>query len=94
MKKLRQPTVSSQAEFEEEVNILVKLNHPNIVKLVGYCYETQHLLMSHEGKSVFAEETQTLFCLECLPNESLGKYISGMIFYCGTTIVSLLLIFP
>ncbi|XP_037457454.1 uncharacterized protein LOC119328581 isoform X3 [Triticum dicoccoides] len=76
VKKLRQPTASSQAEFEEEVNILVKLNHPNIVKLVGYCYETQHLLMSHEGKSVFAEETQTLFCLECLPNGSLDKYIS------------------
>uniref|UniRef100_A0ACD5WHQ9 Uncharacterized protein n=1 Tax=Avena sativa TaxID=4498 RepID=A0ACD5WHQ9_AVESA len=77
VKKLVQSMSSSQEQFENEVTILMKLKHPNIVQLLGYCYETQHLRNIHKGKSIFAENTECLLCLECLPKGSLEKYISG-----------------
>jgi serine/threonine protein kinase len=78
VKKLVQSISGCQDQFENEVNLLMKLKHPNIVQLVSYCYETQHLHNHYEGKSIFAENTQCLLCLEYLPNGSLEKYITGM----------------
>ncbi|XP_037444561.1 putative receptor-like protein kinase At4g00960 isoform X2 [Triticum dicoccoides] len=76
VKKLVQSMSSSQEQFENEVNLLMKLKHTNIVQLLGYCYETQHLRKLHEGKFIFAWNTECLLCLECLPKGSLDKYIS------------------
>ncbi|XP_037470780.1 putative receptor-like protein kinase At4g00960, partial [Triticum dicoccoides] len=77
VKKLLQAKPISLRQFENEVNLLMNLKHPNIVRLVGYCYETQHLPMLHEGKIFFDWITESLLCLECLPNGSLYKHISG-----------------
>nr|XP_051177033.1 pollen receptor-like kinase 1 [Lolium perenne] len=76
VKKLVQSISGSQKPFENEINLLMKLKHPNIVQLVSYCYETQHLHNNYEGKLIFAENTQCLLCLEYLPNGSLEKYIT------------------
>ncbi|KAF7105395.1 hypothetical protein CFC21_106208 [Triticum aestivum] len=76
VKKLVMGMPTSEKQFENEVNLLMKLEHPNIVQLVGYCYETVRLHTPHEGEFVFAENTESLLCLECLPNGSLDKYIS------------------
>ncbi|XP_037419120.1 probable L-type lectin-domain containing receptor kinase V.3 [Triticum dicoccoides] len=76
VKKLVQSMSSSQEQFENEVNLLMKVKHPNIVQLVGYCYETQHLRNHHEGKFIFAGSTECLLSLEFLPKGSLDKYIS------------------
>uniref|UniRef100_A0ACD5YMH4 Uncharacterized protein n=1 Tax=Avena sativa TaxID=4498 RepID=A0ACD5YMH4_AVESA len=76
VKKILQAIPTSQTQFENEINLLIKLKHHNIVRLIGYCYETQHLHTPYEGKSVFAWNTQSLLCLECLPNGGLDKYIS------------------
>jgi hypothetical protein len=70
----------------------MKLKHPNIVQLVGYCYETQHVYNNHEGNSIFAWNTQCLLCLECLPKGSLDKYISGMTLIYKIALLSLLFI--
>ncbi|XBI86487.1 hypothetical protein VPH35_094432 [Triticum aestivum] len=80
VKKLAQSMSNSLEQFENEINLLMKLKHPNIVQLVGYCYETQHLRNYHEGKFIFAWNTECLLCLEFLPKGSLDKYISGMPF--------------
>ncbi|CAL5039062.1 unnamed protein product [Urochloa decumbens] len=62
--------------FENEVYHLTRLNHENIIRIVGYCYEIQHILIEHNGKYCFAEVPQRLLCLELLPKGSLEKQIS------------------
>ncbi|KAM0928615.1 hypothetical protein ACQ4PT_002585 [Festuca glaucescens] len=76
VKKLVQPTSIACNQFENEVNFLMKLKHPNIVRLIGYCYEMQNVRTLHEGKFVFVWSTESLLCLECLPMGSLDRYIS------------------
>ncbi|XP_051177032.2 G-type lectin S-receptor-like serine/threonine-protein kinase SRK isoform X2 [Lolium perenne] len=76
VKKLVQPTSISSNQFENEVNFLMKLKHPNIVRLLGYCYEMQNVRTLHEGKFIFVWSTESLLCLECLPMGSLDRYIS------------------
>ncbi|KAF7026621.1 hypothetical protein CFC21_038726 [Triticum aestivum] len=66
----------SQEHFENEVNLVMRLEHPNIVRLVGYCYEIEHVRVPHERKFVFDRKTERLLCMEFLPNGSLDKYIS------------------
>ncbi|WVZ78713.1 hypothetical protein U9M48_026376, partial [Paspalum notatum var. saurae] len=66
-----------EKQFENEVYHLMKLRHPNIVRFVGYCYETRNGCVQFKGKYVFAEKQQhRLLCLEYLPNGSLDRYIS------------------
>ncbi|KAL6602883.1 hypothetical protein ACP70R_043244 [Stipagrostis hirtigluma subsp. patula] len=63
-------------QFENEVYHLMRLKHENIVRFVGYCFETQNIYVEHEGKNLFAEKQHRLLCLEFLPNGSLDKYVS------------------
>ncbi|KAL6596992.1 hypothetical protein ACP70R_047126 [Stipagrostis hirtigluma subsp. patula] len=63
-------------QFQNEICHLMKLKHPNIVQLVGYCSETESTLVQHDGKYVLAEKSERLICLEYLPNGSLHKYLS------------------
>ena len=45
-------------QFIREFKNLMMLKHPNIVRLVGYCYETQRQHADFEGTIVFAETTK------------------------------------
>ncbi|KAK1682686.1 hypothetical protein QYE76_043534 [Lolium multiflorum] len=65
-----------QKQFESEVYHLMMLNHTNIVRCVGYCYEIKNECLEYNGKYVFAEMAERLLCLEYLPNGSLDRYIS------------------
>ncbi|CAL5053403.1 unnamed protein product [Urochloa decumbens] len=62
--------------FENEVYHLTRLKHENIIRILGYCYEIQHVLIEHNGKYCFAEVPQRLLCLELMPKGSLEKQIS------------------
>ncbi|KAL6846934.1 hypothetical protein ACP4OV_022787 [Aristida adscensionis] len=64
-------------QFENEICHLMKLRHPNIVQLVGYCSETKNLLVPYNGKYVYAEKSERLLCLEYMPKGSLREHISG-----------------
>ena len=67
-----------ERQFENEVYHLMRLKHPNIVRFLGYCYETRNECVEHDGKYIFAEMQQKLICLEYLPNGSLDRHLSGM----------------
>jgi pyruvate dehydrogenase phosphatase len=64
-------------KFQREFENLMRLEHHNIVKLVGYCYETQHEAMEFMGKTIFSEITHKALCFEYMQNGSLQKHISG-----------------
>ncbi|CAN6334791.1 unnamed protein product [Urochloa humidicola] len=76
VKKLAYIPGVKDRQFENEVYHLMILKHPNIVRFLGYCFETRHMCIEHEGKLCFAEMTERLLCLEYLPNGSLRDHIS------------------
>ncbi|VAH13136.1 unnamed protein product [Triticum turgidum subsp. durum] len=63
-------------QFQREFENLMRLDHHNIVRLVGYCYETQHQPMQYMGKTIFAEKTYRALCFEYMQNGSLQNHIS------------------
>ncbi|XP_047043160.1 receptor like protein kinase S.2-like [Lolium rigidum] len=63
-------------EFNREFQNLMRLEHHNVVRLVSYCYDTQHKARLHEGKTIFVEEIHRALCFEFMGNGSLAKYIT------------------
>ncbi|KAF7082429.1 hypothetical protein CFC21_086301 [Triticum aestivum] len=52
------------------------VQHENIVRLLGYCYETRNKIAEYNGKLVFAGYDERLLCLEYLQSGSLEDHIS------------------
>ncbi|KAE9447440.1 hypothetical protein C3L33_20664, partial [Rhododendron williamsianum] len=48
VKKLNSESMQGLEEWQSEVNFLGRLSHPNLVKLVGYCWEDKELLLVYE----------------------------------------------
>ncbi|XP_024025794.1 probable serine/threonine-protein kinase PIX13 [Morus notabilis] len=48
IKKLNSESVQGFQEWQSEVNFLGRLSHPNLVKLLGYCWEDKELLLVYE----------------------------------------------
>ncbi|QCE03931.1 interleukin-1 receptor-associated kinase 4 [Vigna unguiculata] len=48
VKKLNQEGFQGHKEWLAEINYLGQLQHPNLVKLIGYCLEDQHRLLVYE----------------------------------------------
>jgi serine/threonine protein kinase len=67
-------------QFKHEFDNLMMLNHKNIVRLVGYCYETRRQHMEFQGKPIFAETTCRALCFEYMPRGSLQMQLCGMMF--------------
>uniref|UniRef100_A0ACD5TBE7 Uncharacterized protein n=1 Tax=Avena sativa TaxID=4498 RepID=A0ACD5TBE7_AVESA len=63
--------------FQREFENLMMLDHHNIVRLVGYCYETQHQAMQYKGRTIFAERIYRALCFEYMQNGSLQNHLSG-----------------
>ena len=72
----RYPLVDARC-FRTEVESFHRVQHENIVQLVGYCEQTEYIVVEHNGKHVMAEKTDWALCFEYLQNGSLGRYISG-----------------
>uniref|UniRef100_A0ACD5XWB9 Uncharacterized protein n=1 Tax=Avena sativa TaxID=4498 RepID=A0ACD5XWB9_AVESA len=65
-----------EKEFNREVECLMKVNHTNIVRCLGYCAETRAVAAKFDGKFVMADVEQRLLCFEYLPNGNLHDYIT------------------
>ncbi|XP_047051552.1 putative disease resistance protein RGA1 [Lolium rigidum] len=78
VKKLiyKPPDHDSKKQFHNECTNLMRVQHHNIVRLVGYCYETYHQLVEYGGNYVFAEQNKRALCFEYLEGGSLDKHIS------------------
>ncbi|PKU60780.1 probable serine/threonine-protein kinase PIX13 [Dendrobium catenatum] len=48
VKKLNSTSMQGYEEWQSEVNFLGRLSHPNLVKLLGYCWEDRELLLVYE----------------------------------------------
>uniref|UniRef100_A0A7N0V354 non-specific serine/threonine protein kinase n=1 Tax=Kalanchoe fedtschenkoi TaxID=63787 RepID=A0A7N0V354_KALFE len=48
VKRLNQEGMQGHKEWLAEINYLGQLDHPNLVKLVGYCLEDEHRLLAYE----------------------------------------------
>ncbi|KAG8372991.1 hypothetical protein BUALT_Bualt12G0124600 [Buddleja alternifolia] len=48
VKKLNSESLQGLKEWQSEVNFLGRLSHPNLVKLLGYCWEDKELLLVYE----------------------------------------------
>ncbi|XP_010918257.1 probable serine/threonine-protein kinase PIX13 [Elaeis guineensis] len=48
VKKLNPESMQGLEEWQSEVNFLGRLSHPNLVRLLGYCWEDKELLLVYE----------------------------------------------
>ncbi|KAF8751322.1 hypothetical protein HU200_012203 [Digitaria exilis] len=65
-----------EKQFIKEVQCLMKVRHKNIVRLLGYCADTQGLMINFEGKSVMADVRNRALCFEYVSNGSLDNFIT------------------
>jgi coatomer subunit beta' len=64
-------------QFQNEFEILTRLEHPNIVRLVGFCNEAKEEVLEYNGKPTVCQRMHRALCLEYMPNGSLGKLLTG-----------------
>lgn len=79
VKKLFERFEILDKNFESEVACLIGVKHKNTSRFLGYCSETQLVIMPYDGKLVCAEERQRLLCFEYLRKGCLAGYLSGRI---------------
>lgn len=63
-------------QFKNECTNLMRLQHQNIIRLVGYCYEIAHKVMEYNGQYVYAGAEERALCFEYLQGGSLDKHLS------------------
>lgn len=78
VKKLSQMPEMPENKFNQEVDSLIRVKHKNIVRFLGYCFDTKGIVVKFKGGNAIAEDRQRLLCFEFLQKGSLDKYITGM----------------
>jgi interleukin-1 receptor-associated kinase 1 len=80
VKKLHQLQGLDDKDFQNEYLNLVKLSeHPNVIRLIGYCHDTHGMFVKHNGELIFARQLERLLCFEYMERGDLSNYITGMI---------------
>ncbi|RLN09513.1 hypothetical protein C2845_PM11G18150 [Panicum miliaceum] len=81
VKRLGQLQGLDDTAFDNEFRNLFKIRHPNIVRLIGYCHESQRKFIPHEGKLVTAIEMERVLCFEYVEGGNLQDHLSAEL--CG-----------
>ncbi|CAD6248339.1 unnamed protein product [Miscanthus lutarioriparius] len=66
VKKLNSESMQGYEEWQSEINFQGRLSHPNLVKLLGYCWEDKELLLVYEFMAKGSLENH-LFRRGCAP---------------------------
>jgi interleukin-1 receptor-associated kinase 1/coatomer subunit beta' len=66
-----------EEEFMKEFENLRRLNHPNVVHLLGYCYEIKRECVEYEGRYVLADNIYRALCFDYMHNGSLQGHLDG-----------------
>ncbi|VAI68385.1 unnamed protein product [Triticum turgidum subsp. durum] len=79
VKKLhhRQMLFITDKQFKNEVINLMRVEHENIVRLVGYCHHTSQIFVEYEGKHVSASVLERAICFEYMQGGSLDDQLSA-----------------
>lgn len=77
VKKLSPTLTFDGQQFMQEFDNLMRVRHPNIVRLVGYCYETKRKHIEINGAYKLASIEERALCFEYLKHGSLDKHLSG-----------------
>lgn len=75
VKKLNSHAASGR-DFDEFINHM-NIRHPNIIQLIGYCFDVDKVVWVHDGKRLLADLEKKALCLEYIQGGSLDRYISG-----------------
>jgi len=76
LKKLHHIPGLDDTQFRNEFNHLMRAQHPNITRLVGYCYNLGHQRIKYGGEYIFAHVEERVLCFEYLQGGSLDKHIT------------------
>uniref|UniRef100_M8CP61 Cysteine-rich receptor-like protein kinase 29 n=1 Tax=Aegilops tauschii TaxID=37682 RepID=M8CP61_AEGTA len=76
LKKLHHIPGLDDAQFRNEFNHLMRVQHPNITRLVGYCYNLGHQRIKCDDEYIFAHVEERVLCFEYLQGGSLDRHIS------------------
>ncbi|CAL4981043.1 unnamed protein product [Urochloa decumbens] len=72
----QQPGLDNDKQFQNECTNLMRAQHKNIVRLVGYCYEIRHELVEHNGGHILAGVEEKILCFEYMQGRSLENHLS------------------
>jgi len=63
-------------QFKCEVQSLLKIRHPNIVRFLGFCSNAHHVTQSEGSDNILVLKRERLLCLEYFRHGSLDKHIT------------------
>lgn len=88
VKKLLNAKTMDDRMFHQEVTAMIRVNHQNVVRFLGYCSHMEQKAMKIQGKYILVEERERLLCFEFMSKGSLADYVTGMkwINLLGTTV--------
>ncbi|CAN6363653.1 unnamed protein product [Urochloa humidicola] len=70
-------SVNDESRLYDEINIVLELEHKNIVRPLGYCHEIKMVLVKHDGKYCQSRCGEFCFIEEYMPNGSMNDIING-----------------
>nr|QXO36665.1 cysteine-rich receptor-like kinase [Triticum aestivum] len=69
------PGLNDEA-FDNEFRNLKKVQHKNVIRMIGYCYEISHRDVEYQGQLVWAQVIDRALCFEYMKGGSLVNHIS------------------
>ncbi|XP_037455767.1 putative receptor-like protein kinase At4g00960 [Triticum dicoccoides] len=76
LKKLHRIGAPDDVQFMNEFNNLMRAQHPNITRLVGYCYDVRPERVKFKGQYIMSLVEERVLCFEYLQGGSLDQHIS------------------